>query len=331
MPVTDVNSLRKLVDKELKEIKFPKNPKGLFEPIEYVLESGGKRLRPVLLLSFVSALGGDPKKFLQQAIALELYHNFTLLHDDVMDKAELRHGRPTVHCKWNVATAILSGDAMVSLSNIMMLAGLNGELVREVLSVFNDSALKVDEGQQMDMNFETAKKVSLMEYQEMIMLKTGALFGCACGLGTLLGMKERDSNFAIFFKNAVKFGYLLGVIFQLQDDLLDTYGDKEVFGKKIGGDILNDKKTWLSINLLNSKLKKDAENVMHIESLTPEEKIAAVVSLYDKLRLKEQLEEEICRNRATMDSLLATMGASMVEGGPQLIADFIDSIIGRNR
>lgn len=325
--------LRNLVEKEIDKLKFPKTPKGLYEPVKYVLESGGKRLRPVLLLSFVSALGADCKRFINQALAIEMYHNFTLLHDDVMDNADLRHGRPTVHCKWDVATAILSGDAMLSLSTVLMGQGLPTTQARDAISLLHESALKVDEGQQYDMNFEVEKEVTIPDYVEMIMLKTGALFGCACALGVLLG-KDRDDNFTSIFKAAVKFGYVLGVTFQLQDDYLDTYGDKEKFGKKIGGDILNDKKTWLSINLLSSKYRRDAEALMSQKDISSEEKIEKIekiTSLYDKLELKQKLQSEIGRYAETMKKLLDEMAPFFVEGGKELIEGFVEQIIGRQK
>lgn len=331
MSLPTLLELKNLVEKEIDQLKFPHQPKGLYEPVKYTLEGGGKRLRPVLLLSFISALGSDPKKFTKQAIALEMYHNFTLLHDDVMDNSEMRHGRPTVHCKWNVATAILSGDAMLSLSTIMMGQGLSAEKSRDAVALLHESALKVDEGQQYDMNFETEKNVSITDYEEMIMLKTGALFGCACALGVLLGKKERDEYFTPLFKMAVKLGYVLGVAFQLQDDYLDTYGDSRRFGKKIGGDILNDKKTWLSINLLNSKFKKEAEAIMSQKDIAPDKKISAITALYDKLGLKEKLEAEIARYIDTMRKLLDGISPFLVEGGKELIGEFMDKIIGREK
>lgn len=322
-------SLRKTVEKEIQNLKFPKDPGTLYQPIKYVLEGGGKRLRPVLLLSFIEALGGEYMKFMNQALALEVYHNFTLLHDDVMDNSSMRHGRPTVHCKWNLSTAILSGDAMLSLSSIYMLRNLDKELTHRVMTIFNETALKIDEGQQFDMDFENRDNVTLSEYEEMIMLKTGALFACAAALAVVLTSENHKAEFSVLFKNAAKMGYLLGVVFQLQDDLLDTYGDPAIFGKKIGGDILNDKKTWLSINLLQSSQSSAAKKLMADATLEGDAKVKAVIALYDKLNLKEKLENEITRNLKCIVDLIEGMSQWFVEGGKELILDFVNSITGR--
>lgn len=325
----DLKTFKQAIDKEIEGLKFPKNPEGLYNPIRYMLEGGGKRLRPILLLSFVKALGGNPADALNQAVALEIYHNFTLLHDDVMDRSELRHGRATVHKKWNEATAILSGDAMISIATLKMLEGLKEDKTRNVIELFHDAALKVDKGQQLDMDFENLSHVSLPEYEDMIMLKTGALFACATGIATLLALDTKQPGFKVLFKNATKFGYLLGVAFQLQDDLLDTYGDTYVFGKKIGGDIVNNKKTWLLINLLKSSLNKEANALIEDVNISADEKIKAVKQLYDKLRLKDKLEDVVRNHLDMLTKLLDEMSADMVPGGKELMEDYIKKIMMR--
>lgn len=327
----ELKKLKELVDHSIEHLALPKKPAGLYEPVDYVLKGGGKRLRPLLLLAFAKSLGADPKQYVNQAVALEMYHNFTLLHDDVMDKADMRHGRPTVHKKWDVATAILSGDVMLSLSSSMMMSNLKGEKACQAMMVFNDTQIKIDEGQQMDMNFETADNVSLNDYEEMIMLKTGALFGCACALGVLMAQPEGTKGFGVLFKNAVKFGFMLGVAFQLQDDLLDTYGDEHTFGKQIGGDIVNNKKTWLLISALNSNKGKKLRTLLDNPSLSRSDKIQQVTEIYDSLGLKDKLEQRIADHLNNVNKLITEMSPAVGEEGAFLLKCFVGRIMGREK
>ena len=231
-----------LIDQGIANLPIPAKPEGLYGPIRYTMESGGKRLRPTLLLTCAAACGGDIKKSLPQALGLEMFHNFTLLHDDVMDNAEVRRGRPTVHRRWNRNTAILSGDAMLTLASQLM-SDCDGAILPEVMRLFNKTALEVYEGQQLDMDYESRLDVTIPEYIEMIRLKTSVLLACACRMGVLTAGGSQK-----LMEDLYEYGEALGIAFQLQDDYLDTFGDPMVFGKETGGDILNEKKTWLWIS-----------------------------------------------------------------------------------
>lgn len=278
-----------MIECRIKEIDYPKSPKGLYEPIRYTLDGGGKRLRPVLALAVCDAMGGEPSAAVNQALGVEMFHNFTLLHDDVMDNADMRRGRPTVHKKWDERTAILSGDAMLTLASVLVADGCPDDKLRRVNDLFSRTAIEVYEGQQYDMDFEQRGDVTLDEYMEMIRLKTSVLLGCACGIGAIMGDASGERVSAMY-----GYGEKLGLAFQLQDDYLDTYGDPIVFGKEIGGDILNDKKTWLLI----TALAEDKSGVLLREIKTPSEpadKISAVRAVYDELGLPARCHELIDR------------------------------------
>lgn len=270
--------LVKYINTAINKIVYPEEPKGLYEPIKYALDGAGKRLRPLLTLATCDVLGGDIDAAKNQAIGVEMFHNFTLLHDDVMDKADMRRGKATVHRQWNESTAILSGDAMLTLASQYMAKG-DGTKTWDVLTLFNQTAMEVYQGQQYDMDFEHRYDVSVEEYIEMIRLKTAVLLGCACKLGAIMA-GAFDSERNAFYKYGVK----LGLAFQLKDDYLDTYGDPEVFGKNIGGDILNDKKTWLLISALAEDETNTVKTLIGAE-VAPEEKIAKVKEVYDRLDL----------------------------------------------
>ncbi len=240
----------------------------------------------MLALAACEAFGKEAMTAIHQAIAIEMFHNFTLLHDDVMDKAEVRRGRPTVHVKWNEETAILSGDAMLTTAN-MLLAVKCGERLPQALELFNGTAMNIYEGQQYDMDFESRTDVTVEEYMEMIRLKTSVLLGCACGMGALMADAPFETQVRFF-----DFGVNLGLAFQLQDDYLDTYGDPETFGKSIGGDILNDKKTWLLIMAMNEDKSGRIKSMLGTTD-DPESKIKAVRSIYDELDLPQRIHELI--------------------------------------
>ncbi len=286
-----------MVNQAIANLKLPSQPAGLYDPIRYTLDCGGKRLRPVLVLSACEAMGGEPMSAIHQAIAIEMFHNFTLLHDDVMDNADVRRGRPTVHKKWNEETAILSGDAMLTTST-MLLAIKAGDRLATALDLFNGTAMNIYEGQQYDMDFETRLDVSVEEYIEMIRLKTSVLLGCACGMGALMAGADFESQVAFF-----NYGVNLGLAFQLQDDYLDTYGNPETFGKAIGGDILNDKKTWLLIMALNED-KTGTVKALIGDNSNPQEKIEKVRAIYNSLGLPDRIHELI---RAYIDSAIACL------------------------
>lgn len=286
-----------MVNQAIANLKLPAQPAGLYDPIRYTLDCGGKRLRPVLVLSACEAVGGEPMSAIHQAIAIEMFHNFTLLHDDVMDNADVRRGRPTVHKKWNEETAILSGDAMLTTST-MLLAIKAGDKLATALDLFNGTAMNIYEGQQYDMDFETRLDVSVEEYIEMIRLKTSVLLGCACGMGALMAGTDFESQVAFF-----NYGVNLGLAFQLQDDYLDTYGNPETFGKAIGGDILNDKKTWLLIMALNED-KTGTVKTLIGDNSNQQEKIEKVRAIYNSLGLPDRIHELI---RAYIDSAIACL------------------------
>lgn len=281
------------VNRALVHLSFDREPRGLYEPIRYVLSLGGKRIRPVLMLMTYSLYKKDIEACMPAALGLEIYHNFTLLHDDLMDKAEVRRGKPCVHKKWNDNTAILSGDSMLVLA-FQMMQQCPADVLPQVMSLFTETALEIDEGQQMDMDFEQRLDVTEEEYIEMIRLKTSVLLACAMALGALqAGAKDEDVNLLHAF------GEKLGLAFQLQDDLLDVYGDFASFGKRIGGDILENKKTFLlitALQLANPEQRAELERWIKMEPETPEqqkEKIAAVTALYDAVGVKRTTSNRI--------------------------------------
>lgn len=273
-----------IIDEAINSIVYPSTAPSLFEPVKYTLASGGKRLRPTLTLAVYEALSRrNPEEAVNQALAIELYHNFTLLHDDVMDRAELRRGRPTVHCKWNDNVAILSGDAMLTLASQYLCRNAGGHLAA-LSECFNRTAMEVYEGQQLDMEFERRDDVTVAEYMEMIRLKTSVLLAGACRLGAILAGASEEVCNAI-----ADYGEALGLAFQLRDDWLDTFGDPAVFGKEIGGDIVNRKKTWLLITGLNEA--PDLLPSIIAEDLEDAELISQVRRVYLQLHLDRRCNE----------------------------------------
>ena len=261
----------------LSEMPYMREPKGLYAPIEYVLSLGGKRIRPVLMLLAYNMYKEDVDCILPQAAGIETYHNYTLLHDDLMDKADMRRNKPTVHKVWDDNTAILSGDAMLVLAYRLM-ADCQEKYLKRVMDIFTQTALEICEGQQWDMEFETRTDVTVPEYIEMIRLKTSVLLSAALKIGAVLGdASEEDA------RKLYDFGIQMGLAFQLQDDYLDVYGDPKVFGKNIGGDILCNKKTFMLINALalgNPRQKEELDRWISCAEYCPEEKIKAVTGIY---------------------------------------------------
>jgi geranylgeranyl diphosphate synthase type II len=244
----DFKRYQRLLENTLVRQDFDHEPKELYEPIAYILALGGKRLRPALTLAGCDLFEGELADALMPALGIEVFHNFSLVHDDIMDKAEVRRGKKTIHQKWNTNTAILSGDAML-VKAYQYMAKVDQSLLPQILKSFSATALQICEGQQMDMNFETQTEVSEANYLEMIRLKTAVLLGCALKIGALVGkasVKQAQSLYG--------FGVNAGLAFQVQDDLLDAFGDPDKFGKKVGGDILQDKKTLLMIYSKSSNL-----------------------------------------------------------------------------
>ncbi len=282
--------LLKKVNQTLDGLAYDRQPVTLYEPIRYVLSLGGKRIRPVLMLLAYQLYKDDSERIMQQAIGLETYHNFTLLHDDVMDQADLRRGHPTVHKKWNDNQAILSGDTML-LQAFQRMLQCDGRVLGDVMQLFVTTTLEIDEGQQFDVEFETREDVTEDEYIEMIRLKTSVLLACALKMGGLLAGASADDQDALY-----SLGEKIGLAFQLQDDLLDVYGDTKVFGKNIGGDITSNKKTYMLINAVNrANTTQRAELMRWIEAreFNREEKVEAVTRVYDEIGIRQLCEEKI--------------------------------------
>jgi geranylgeranyl diphosphate synthase type II len=281
------------INKYIESLPLNIEPDGLYAPIRYALSVGGKRLRPVLMMLAYELWKENGEDVLQQAVALEMYHNFTLLHDDVMDNADMRRGRPTVHKKWDVNTAILSGDNMLCLSVKWM--GTNPE----VLKTFIDTTIEIGHGQQFDVDFEKRDDVTEEEYIEMIRLKTSVLLACALKIGALLAGAPKEDVSRLY-----DFGVSLGLAFQLQDDYLDVYGDPEKFGKKIGGDILCNKKTYM---LINAMRLSDNHDWLYADYASPEEKIATVTGIYNTLGIDKmaqaKMEEYYSKALKALDSV----------------------------
>lgn len=261
------------INAEIGKLDWNREPKGLYEPIGYTLAAGGKRIRPRLALLGALAVGGNETDVLPATLALEVFHNFTLLHDDVMDKAEVRRGRPTVHVKWNENTAILSGDQMM-IEAYKLLSGVPEDKLPKVLRLFNKMATEICEGQQLDVDFEQRDDVTIADYMEMIRLKTSVLLATALQIGAYIGGGSEAEQEALY-----DYGIHLGLAFQIQDDYLDCFGDPATFGKAIGGDIREGKKTWLWLTA----------------SLTEHGSVEEVLREYERLGVKQAAEEEIRR------------------------------------
>jgi len=284
------NEILKMVEDFLQKLPYDRQPASLYAPIQYVLSLGGKRIRPVLMLLTYSMYKDDPASILMPAAAIETYHNYTLLHDDLMDNADMRRGKLTVHKKWDANTAILSGDSMLVMAYQRMMECDKAKM-GDVLSLFTETALEIGEGQQYDMDFEHRNDVTEEEYIEMIRLKTSVLLACATKIGAILADASADDCV-----NLYKFGEQFGLAFQLQDDLLDVYGDPKVFGKKIGGDIMCNKKTYMLINAFNranDEQRAELRKWVMAENPDRDEKVTAVTALYDAIGIKELCKEKI--------------------------------------
>ena len=279
-----------MVNEFLANLPYERKPMSLYEPIRYVLSMGGKRIRPTLMLLGYNLFKDNPEKILMNAVALETYHNYTLLHDDLMDNADLRRGHETVHKKWDANTAILSGDSMLVLSYERM-AHCDEKHLAKVLKLFTTTALEIGEGQQFDMEFENRNDVKEEEYIEMIRLKTSVLLACALKMGAILAdASDEDAE------NLYKFGEQIGLAFQLQDDYLDVYGDTKVFGKEIGGDITSNKKTYMLINafnLANDTQRAELQKWVDAEEFDRKEKVAAVTRLYNEIGIDKMAQDKI--------------------------------------
>ena len=284
------NEILHLINEYLDSIPYDRKPEGLYEPIKYVLSLGGKRIRPTLMLLSYNLFRDDPKTILPSACALETYHNYTLLHDDLMDNADLRRGHMTVHKRWDANTAILSGDSMLVLA-FQQMAQCRPDKLSQILDLFTRTALEIGEGQQYDMEFESRNDVTEDEYIEMIRLKTSVLLACATKMGAILADAPQEDA-----ENLYRFGEKVGLAFQLQDDYLDVYGDPKVFGKAIGGDIACNKKTYMLINALalaDAKQRKVLTDWLDMPAADPQEKIAAVTEIYNEIGINRMAENKI--------------------------------------
>ena len=313
------------VNAHIDTLDYAHEPMHLYEPVKYILSLGGKRIRPAMMLMAYNMFRDDVDRILDPALALEIYHNFTLLHDDLMDNADVRRGKPTVHKHWDANTAILSGDVMLTLADVYM-SRVDDAHFREVMATFHRTSIEIAEGQQYDMDFETRTDVTEAEYIEMIRLKTSVLLACALKIGAVLGGASKEDAAHLY-----RLGECIGLAFQLRDDYLDVYGDPKVFGKKIGGDILCNKKTYLYINALRLA-DKEQRAVLDYWAATaaadPDEKIAAVTDIYNKVGLpamSRSIEEHYYSlAKAELESL------SVSEESKQVLREFMAALMERD-
>ena len=278
-----LSQLSAIVEAELEKLDFPEKPETLYKPIQYVMRLGGKRMRPILLLMAHQLFDDNIEKAISPALGVEIFHNFTLLHDDIMDQAPLRRGQQTVHEKWNKNVAILSGDTML-VQAYNYITDVDQSITKELLAVFNKTATQVCEGQQMDMDFETQKQVSLAEYLKMIEYKTAVLLAASLQIGGITANASKDEQNHLY-----QFGINMGIAFQLKDDLLDAFGDEAKFGKQIGGDIRANKKTFLflkALQLANNQQKQDLVSYYADEDQS-EQKLMAVKNIFTDLAIQQ--------------------------------------------
>ncbi len=317
--------IQKIVEKTFDLNEFMRTPPELYDPISYILSLGGKRIRPVLLLMACDMFGGDVQEAIPAATAIEIFHNFSLVHDDIMDHAPMRRGSTTVHEKWDSNTAILSGDTMLVLAYDQLLK-LKNKFLRDILAAFNQTAREVCEGQQFDMNFETDEKVSIDDYLMMIRLKTAVLLGASLKIGTIIAGSSPNN-----IDNMYHFGIHTGMVFQLKDDLLDSYGDEKTFGKMQYSDILANKKTYLFLKALELADEQDKEMLKHYYSGIPfpvEEKVRAVMNLYNKLSIRDETHKLIEEHYSHAIQYLDKIELS--EEGKANLAEFTHKLMDRD-
>ena len=318
------NVLDQAINDLFANIEFQKSPEGLYDPLRYMIAIGGKRIRPRLCLATYGLFADElTPEILEPAAALEVFHTFTLIHDDIMDRSALRRGHPTVWKKWDEDTAILSGDVMF-IDSYRRIAQAPAKYLTQVLPLFSKTASEVCDGQQLDMDFEKRSSVSMQEYMQMIGLKTGVLIACAAQMGALIGGADEWSQNCLY-----EYGYYLGLAFQVADDYLDAYGDEKVFGKPIGGDILNAKKSWLTVRAMELGAA-GLEEALTAPAETPEEKaakIARVKAIYESVGVPEEARKAIgdLSTRAIFKGTDARLGGE----GIQVLKDFAHSLIGR--
>lgn len=305
-------------------IEFQAQPAGLYDPLRYMIAIGGKRIRPRLCLTTYGIYAQELKpEILEPAAGLEVFHTFTLIHDDIMDHSELRRGQTTVWKKWNEDTAILSGDVMC-IDAYKRIAKAPAQVLPQALQLFTKTASEVCDGQQLDMDFENRSQVSMEEYMQMIGLKTGVLIACAAQLGALIAGADARSQQCLY-----DYGYYLGLAFQVADDYLDAYGDQKVFGKPIGGDILNGKKSWLTVKAheLGAEGLEEALNAPARTEAEKAAKIASVMAIYNSVGIAEAARNAIRELNAL--AIAKAAEAQMDLAGRQALASFADSLVGR--
>lgn len=315
----------KLIEKEIRKFHFDAEPRSLYDPIHYIMSLGGKRMRPLLTMLAYQLYKEDPTFIVRYAVAVEAFHNFTLMHDDIMDQAPLRRGKATVHEKWNVNTAILSGDVMLVKVYDRFLE-LDGKTLKEVLALFNACAAGVCEGQQWDMEFETSPRVTEAQYLRMIELKTAVLLGFSLELGAVLaGATPSDRQ------GLRRFGIDLGIAFQLKDDLLDVYGDKKTFGKQQGGDIISNKRTFLLIHALQKAKGKRSDELnrwLKANKFDKKKKVKAVTAIYDALDIRGLTEKKIQHYLTRADQSLSQLSVKEKTGA---IRQLVGVLAGRQK
>ena len=311
-----------IVNQAIASIPYPAVPAQRYEPISYHMALGGKRVRPVLALMACDAMGGDLSRALDAAVGLEMFHNFTLLHDDVMDNADVRRGKPTVHRRWNDNTAILSGDTMLTIATQYIARTANWQ----VMDLFNKPAIEIYAGQPWDMDFEDRNAVTVDEYINMIRLKTSVLLGCALKTGALIADASDEDADKLY-----EAGVNMGLAFQLMDDMLDVWGDPATFGKEIGGDIMNNKKTFLLINAMQLAQGDDADELRHWlndSNASRDDKVAGVTALYERLGVRELAEDAIARNNHL--AIDAFNQVKMSDADKQAFIQLANRLAGRN-
>jgi geranylgeranyl diphosphate synthase type II len=317
-----LTDLQAIISNEVDQLTFPVYPAELYEPIKYILSIGGKRMRPALLLMACDLFGGDIQKAIPPALAIEVFHNFTLMHDDIMDNAPLRRGKTTVHERWNPNVGILSGDVML-IEGYKLMMQVDEHLLRPILNIFNETAVGVCEGQQIDMEFETRNNVEIDEYITMIRLKTAVVLGGALKIGAIIGGASAEDAALLH-----TFGEQLGIAFQLQDDILDVYGNPEKFGKQVGGDIISNKKTFLLIKALELADKSQTAELnkwLTNQQADQKEKVAAVTALYNQLQVRQYAEEAM---QAYADKAFQALDAiNLPDEHKQYLRDFADGLM----
>ena len=322
--MSEIKKQREALNQAIISLELGNNPSELYDPIKYMLSLGGKRMRPLLTLLAYHLSKDDWQTVINPALAVEVFHNFTLIHDDIMDEAPLRRGKLTVYKKWNKDIAILSGDVMMVKAYDLLLE-VNSEHLGYIMRLFNKCAVEVCEGQQLDMNFEKIDNVSETDYIQMIKLKTAVLLGFSLELGGLLGGMNTDNA-----ANLREFGIKMGIGFQLKDDILDVYGDQEKFGKQVGGDIIANKKTYLlikALELADDNLSVELDKLIAHNELDPKYKVSSVMKIYDEIGIKAVAEEKM--NQYFEEAFLCLDQIQIEKNRLQILKSFAKGLIHR--